>query len=143
MKLFTIGYEKRDISEFINTLLNNRIESLVDIRAVPHSRNRNYTKANLERMLNERGIEYLLKNDLGSEKEIRDKVKSDGDYDYFFSRYEEYLKRRKASMQELAALAENKSICLLCYEEDFNRCHRRSVAAALAKSRGGCEIVHL
>jgi uncharacterized protein (DUF488 family) len=38
MRLFTIGYEKRGIDDFINILRENEIEVLVDIRAVPHSR---------------------------------------------------------------------------------------------------------
>lgn len=143
MKIFTIGYEKKEIRQFIDILKGNRIELLIDIRAVPHSRNKFYTKKNLESELRDSGIEYLLKKELGSEKNIRDKVKSDGDYDYFFAEYENSLRNKIPILNELASLARSKTICLLCYEEDFNHCHRRAVADALARLDVEFEIIHL
>jgi len=91
MKLFTVGYEKRGVDDFINVLRENEIEMLVDIRAVPYSRNSSYTKKNLEKSLSENGIAYLLKKELGSPKDLRDKVRSDGDYDRFFVEYDKFL----------------------------------------------------
>jgi uncharacterized protein (DUF488 family) len=116
MRLFTIGYEKRGIDHFINILRENEIEVLVDIRAVPHSRNSSYAKRNLENRLSENGIDYLLKKELGSSKELRDKVKADGDYDYFFREYD---------------------------KAETNRCHRSSVAKKLEWMDNNLEIVNL
>jgi uncharacterized protein (DUF488 family) len=143
MRLFTIGYEKRKIEEFIDILLKNRVAVVVDIRAVPHSRNEEYAKANLEKTLRENGIEYLLRKELGSDKEIRDKVKSDGDYDYFFKEYGQSLKYKMDLIRELAALAKDNTICLLCYEADINRCHRRAVAEAMVRLSSEFEPIHL
>jgi uncharacterized protein (DUF488 family) len=143
MKLFTIGYEKRGIEDFIRILKENNINILVDIRAIPHSRNKDYSKKNLERKMSENGIEYLLIKQLGSPRDLRDKVKEDADYDYFFKGYDKYLEDNKEHLEKLVTLAGEKCICLLCYEEDINRCHRRSVAKRMAETGGGFEIINL
>jgi len=143
MKLFTIGYEKRSIEDFIRILKKNNIEMLVDIRAVPHSRNKNYAKKNLERILGKNCIRYLLIKELGSPEDIRKKVKADGDYNYFFREYDEFLKGKKVSLMHLFNIAKKKSICLLCYEADINRCHRRSAAKRMAEKNSDLKITHL
>lgn len=143
MKLFTIGYEKRGINEFIDILLNNRVEILIDIRAIPHSRNKDYAKKNLEKILNKSGIEYLLIGELGSPSDLRKKVKSDGDFEYFFKHYDKFLKGKMEPLMGLANIAKRKKACLLCYEADFNCCHRRSVAERVAEISGNLEIIHL
>jgi uncharacterized protein (DUF488 family) len=143
MKLFTIGYEGRGIEELIRILKENNIETLVDIRAVPYSRNRDYMKKELEMKMNENGIEYLLLKELGSPKNIRDKVRADSDYDYFFKEYDKHLKDKVEDVTGLIAMAGGKYICLLCYERDINRCHRRSVAEYMADKKGDFEITHL
>ncbi|UCC78657.1 MAG: DUF488 domain-containing protein [Candidatus Zixiibacteriota bacterium] len=142
MRLFTIGYEKRDIEDFLKTLKDNNIEILIDIRAVPYSRNKDYTKKNLEKRLLEVGIEYLPAKELGSPEDLRKKVKSDRDYGYFFDKYKEFLEGKKEYLGELIDIARKKIICLLCYEGDFNRCHRSSVARQIAET-GDLEILHL
>ncbi len=142
MRLFTIGYQKRNIEDFLKTLKDNNIEILIDIRAIPHSRNRDYAKKNLENRLRENGIEYLPVKELGSPEKIRKKVKSDGDYRYFFDKYNEFLESKKEYLRELVGIAKKKSICLFCYEADFNRCHRSSVARRMAET-SYLEILHL
>ena len=143
MKIFTIGYEKRGIGEFIRILRDNNINMLVDIRAVPHSRNKNYAKKNLEKSLRENGIEYLLIRELGSPEDIRNRVKADGDYNYFFKEYDRFLEDKKDHLAELANIAQSKNICLLCYEMNIDRCHRRTVALRLAETGDGLDIIHL
>jgi uncharacterized protein (DUF488 family) len=143
MRLFTIGYEKRGIDDFINILRENEIEVLVDIRAVPHSRIIDFAKRNLERHLSENGIDYLLKKGLGSPKELRNKVKSDGDYDHFFAEYDNILKDLKEHITELLIIVKIKKTCLFCYEADVNRCHRRSVAKKLRQLDRTLEIINL
>ncbi len=144
MKLFTIGYEKRDTDEFFEALSKNRIAVLADIRAVPYSRRKEFSKKQLAAKLAEARIEYIHLVDLGGPKELRDKVRADDDYDYFFDKYREYLEEQAEALKTLLDLATQKTVCLLCYERDVNRCHRRAVAAELRKMADGAfEILHL
>ena len=143
MNIFTIGFEKRKIEEFIASLKDNGIDVMVDIRAVPHSRNRAYAKKNLEVTLSESGIEYILKSELGGPSELRKKVRADGDYEYFFRHYEKLLDERTDCLKELSDLTERKTICLLCYEADPAQCHRSSVANRLKSLNNDFSIIHL
>ncbi|MEE9554157.1 MAG: DUF488 domain-containing protein [candidate division Zixibacteria bacterium] len=137
MRLFTIGYEGRDINKFTGILALNGVEKVVDIRAVPHSRRREFSKKHLPEKLAEAGIEYIHIVELGSPKELREKVKADDDYEFFFIEYEKYLKTRTGTINDLAVIATEKSVCLLCYEKDVNRCHRRIVAERIAEVISG------
>jgi uncharacterized protein (DUF488 family) len=144
MKLFTIGYEKRDADEFFDVLSKNGIAVLADIRAVAYSRRKEFSKTALSAKLTEIGIEYVHLRDLGGPKEFRDKVRADDDYDYFFDKYRKHLEEQAEALKTLLDLATRKAVCLLCYERDVNRCHRRAVAAKLSKMADAVfEVLHL
>jgi len=53
-----------------------------------------------------------------------------------------HLDRQQAAIQHLAKLAMKKPTVLLCYEADFNRCHRTYVARAVAEHTGS-SICHI
>jgi len=144
MKIFTIGYEKRRIESFIDMLIASGVEVVIDIRANPYSRIKDFSKKALAAHLEKSGIEYLHAGELGSPKDLRDKVRDDDDYEYFFVEYEKYLDTQKHVLDDLARSLEGRTICLLCLEADENRCHRKSVAEKLSKvADGAFEVLHL
>ena len=57
--LFTIGYEGRDIDLFLNILIQNYVDILVDVRKNPFSMNFNFTKNKLRTYLENSGIQYI------------------------------------------------------------------------------------
>ncbi len=133
MRLFTIGYEKKDIESFIDMLIASGVEVVIDIRANPYSRIKDFSKKTLAAHLEKSGIEYLHAGELGSPKDLRDKVRDDDDYEYFFVEYEKYLDTQKHVLDDLARSFAGRAICLMCQEADENRCHRKSVAERLNK----------
>src|SRR3989338_8071840 len=56
---FTIGYEGKDIDQFLNGLVSNNIDILIDIRRNPFSMNFVYIKDTLMKKLKDVSIEYL------------------------------------------------------------------------------------
>lgn len=59
MKLLTIGHSNHSLEAFIALLEANGVLALVDVRSTPASRyNPHFNRANLERVLPARGIEY-------------------------------------------------------------------------------------
>jgi uncharacterized protein (DUF488 family) len=130
--LYTIGYEGTDIERVVSTLKAVRIQQLADVRAVPLSRKRGFSKRSLSVRLDAEGIEYLPFRPLGDPNPGRDAARS-GRYDLFRAIYIEHLDSAEAqsSLRMLAAVAEEKATCLLCFERDPATCHRSLVADRL------------
>ena len=56
MILFTIGYEKLDQKQFIAHLSNHGVEVVADIRKLPASRKKGFSKTALRETLSSKGI---------------------------------------------------------------------------------------
>jgi uncharacterized protein (DUF488 family) len=133
--LATLGYEGATIREVLDTLEDAKIETLVDVRAVAMSRRPGFAKTALSAHLRERGIEYLHFRALGTPAEGRAAARS-GKSDVMRRIFLEHL-ATDAAQAELSRLVElvrgPKRVCILCFEADPAKCHRRIVAEALRK----------
>ncbi|MFC0283097.1 DUF488 family protein [Camelimonas abortus] len=140
--IFTIGYEGTDIDRFIETLQIVGIDVVVDVRAVPLSRKKGFSKKALQEHLGRVGIEYLPMQRLGDPKPGREAAKA-GDYNIFRSIYTNYVSQpqQMEAVMELVRFAAQKTICLLCFERDPKMCHRLIVAEQMEAY--GCEYFHL
>jgi uncharacterized protein (DUF488 family) len=85
MILFTIGYEKLDQKQFMTQLSNHGVDVVADIRKLPVSRKKGFSKTALGETLNCEGIDHLNYQALGAPKELRDELYKSGNYDSFFS----------------------------------------------------------
>ena len=77
---FTAGYEQSEPEEFLRRLQENGIEVIVDVRDMPLSRKRGFSKNQLQALLGEVDIEYLHVKPLGAPKEIRDPLRAGGSW---------------------------------------------------------------
>ena len=142
--LFTIGYEGRDLEEFTDRLKNFGVETLVDVRDIPLSRKKGFSKSPLSQYLQEVGIEYIHIKPLGSPKELREKVKEDGDYEYFYQEFSDYIQSQQESIETLYQIVINNNACIMCYERDPHNCHRLVVAEEVKKRDGnGLVVQHI
>ena len=66
--LYTIGYEGAQPADFFDQLLASGVRALIDIRDVPISRKRGFSKNSLREGLAEHSIEYLHLKGLGDPK---------------------------------------------------------------------------
>jgi len=130
--VYNIGYEGTDIRRFVDTLRTVGIECLVDVRAVPHSRKKGFSKKSLSVALESAGIRYVHLVDLGDPKEGRDAARA-GDYEGFRRVYADHLKGDAArlALEELSQVALSEVCCMLCFERDPKTCHRSIVAERL------------
>lgn len=131
--LATIGYEGATIREVLDTLEDAKIDTLVDVRAVAMSRRPGFAKSALSAHLNERGIEYLHFRALGTPADGRAAARS-GRTEVMHRIFREHL-ATDAAQAELSRLVDlvraGKHVCILCFEADPAKCHRRLVAEAL------------
>ena len=132
-KLYTIGYEAAALHDFIATLTAADVDVLVDVRELPMSRRRGFSKTALSSALNDAGIEYLHVRELGSPRDIRHRLREDKDFKTFFKAFNRHLRQHEGILRELADELSDHKVAFMCYEKQHTECHRSSVANALAK----------
>lgn len=138
----TFGYEGLTILAFVERLKLAGIEVVVDVRANPLSRKHGFSKKSFATYLQSAGITYMHSVGVGCPKSVRNRYKIDGDWAAYTVGFKKYLKSRVDDVEEIAAIAKRASTCLICFEADFERCHRKFVADAVA-AIGGFDVVHL
>ncbi len=143
--IYTIGYEGRDLEEFADRLKDFGVETLVDVRDIPLSRKKGFSKTPLSQYLQEVGIEYVHLKQLGSPKDLREKVKEDGDYKYFYKGYTDYIHSQQDTVETLYEIVvSSTNTCIMCYERDPYYCHRLVVAEEIKKRDGnGLVVQHI
>lgn len=138
----TFGYEGLTIRAFVERLQRAGTEVVVDVRANPLSRKHGFSKKSFAAYLQSAGIQYVHSVGVGCPKPVRDRYKTDGDWAAYTVGFKKYLKGRVGDVVEIAGIAKRGSTCLVCFEADFERCHRKFVADAVA-AIGGFDVVHL
>jgi uncharacterized protein (DUF488 family) len=142
MTVFTIGYEGLDAAAFIALLAGYGIETVVDVRELPLSRKPGFSKQALRHALGLAGLQYVHIGALGCPKPVREGYRRDGDWERYTEGFMQHLGEQQAALAELADLAQTSNCALLCYESDFNFCHRSMVAEAV-RARYGAEVEHI
>jgi uncharacterized protein (DUF488 family) len=130
--LFTIGYEKAELDDFISTLKACHIEQVLDVRELPQSRKRGFSKNILAAALEVEGIGYLHFKQLGDPKHGREAARQ-GNYRQFEDIFQAHMDLDASidALKSLAACAADKISVLLCYERDHRFCHRKILADKL------------
>lgn len=133
-QLFTIGYEGLDPERLTDALRSAGVAVLADVRAVANSRKRGFSKGALGTGLQEAGLGYAHLRSLGTPKAGREAARADDAALMRRIYCEEVLDTGAGgiALDELAAMAAAAPTCLLCFERDPARCHRRVLAERLA-----------
>jgi uncharacterized protein (DUF488 family) len=140
--IFTLGYEGLTIDEFIARLKTVNVKTIVDVRELPLSRKKGFSKKSFCAALADQGVAYLHAPALGCPKPIRDQYKADADWKTYTKDFLAYIKMQDASLRELVKIGQATTACLVCFEADFSMCHRTFVARA-ARQLGGPVVKHL
>lgn len=140
--LFTFGYEGLTIAAFIARLKETRVALIVDVRELPLSRKKGFSKSAFRDALNAAGIAYQHLPALGCPKPIRNQYRQDGDWSAYSRGFLAYLGAQQAQVRALAAEARTTRACLVCFEADPDFCHRTYVARA-AHAAGAPAVQHL
>jgi len=133
--LFTIGYEGVSIEQYLNTLIQNDVRVLCDVRNNPLSRKFGFSKRNLEKYLCNIGVEYIHLPELGISSKKRNNLSSDEDYQSLFQEYKSSLPLYRESLDKLYKMLEiNSRIALTCFEYEPLHCHRHIIRDYLRKT---------
>lgn len=145
MEICTIGYEGFDQKQFLLWLSNHNINIVADVRNLPLSRKKGFSKTALSMLLEENNIEYVNYRKLGAPKELRSFLSETKDYPGFFKRYQKVMANNMGDIDRiLNTVNEGRKVALLCYEKNPEVCHRSAVANEIKKRDGnGLKIKHL
>jgi len=145
LDIYTIGFTKKSAANFFNTLRENRIRRLLDVRINNTSQLAGYTKQDdLAFFLREiGGMEYVHLTSLAPTRELlkeyRDKKISWASYEERFLQ----LLEDRAVEDSLDAHLFDVATVLLCTEPTPEMCHRRLVLEYLDSRWGGVTAIHL
>lgn len=140
--LFTFGYEGLTIDGFIARLKDVKVNLIVDVRELPLSRKKGFSKTAFREHLAAAGIGYEHWPALGCPKTVRDQYRKDGDWAAYVRGFMAHLGTVKTEVRDLVATARDHRACLVCFEADFAFCHRIYVAHAV-RAAGGPAVYHL
>jgi uncharacterized protein (DUF488 family) len=144
MKVFTIGFTKKNAEQFFSCLKQPGLLRLIDARLNNVSQLAGFTKKDdLRFFLREiGGIDYVHRPDLAPTREILDEYKNNGgNWPIYESKFMELMTQRRIEEKVPRELIDGG--CLLCSESTPEHCHRRLVAEYLRSRLGDLEIVHL
>jgi uncharacterized protein (DUF488 family) len=133
MRIFTIGYERTTVPEFIASLRSAGVERVIDVRALPLSRRPGFSKSALRAALAEAGIEYVHLKALGTPSAGRTAARA-GRHADMARIYAGQLELPEAIAQsaQMLELAREKPSALLCMEREPAHCHRTLLLKSVA-----------
>lgn len=144
MKIFTIGFTKKNAEQFFTRLKQPGLQRVLDTRLNNVSQLAGFTKKeDLRFFLREVGrIEYVHLPALAPTQSMLDAYKKNGgDWETYEKQFLSLMAERQIETsidKQLIAGA-----CLLCSEATPHHCHRRLVAEYLRGKWGDVDIQHL
>lgn len=143
-RLYTIGYEGISLEEYFMRLYENGITILCDVRRVPFSHKKGFSKNKLSDLCHAIGIQYRHYPEFGIASSRRTELNTQNDYDNLFNTYQRFdLPQQQPSIDKLASLIkQGERLALTCFEANPYQCHRRLVAERIAQTLN-CSLNHL
>jgi uncharacterized protein (DUF488 family) len=136
-RIWTIGYERVGVPDFVTALKSAKIKTLIDVREVANSRRAGFSKKALAASLDAAGIAYIHMKALGTPKAGREAARK-GDTTTMQRIFEAKMAdpESQLALAEAAELAQKARTCLMCLEHDWRVCHRTIVARHLTEDFG-------
>ena len=144
MKVFTIGFTKKNAEQFFGRLKQPGLVRLVDARLNNVSQLAGFTKKDDLRFFLRQisNIDYLHLPELAPSQDILDDYKKNGgDWATYERKFLALMERRRVEDKVSKDIINGG--CLLCSEPTPEHCHRRLVAEYLKSRWGDLEIAHL
>ncbi len=143
IEIMTIGYEDLTPKKFIDLVRRCGVERIVDVRELATSRRAGFAKTALSNSLENAGIAYTHAAPTRLSASYSSRVPRRPGTGPAIQRDLLYLSTCDETLRALSELAKTERCCLLCFEEDFNFCHRSYVAERLGDFAEALRINHL
>ncbi len=143
-RVWTIGYERHETHASLSDALRAAgVERLLDVRELPLSRRRGFSKRALAAAIGAVGIRYEHERALGNPKPLRDLYRA-GRQPEGEAGYLAHVRNGSAwALQELARTLTETTTCLMCWEHDHRTCHREVIVLELRRLVPDLQVKHL
>ena len=140
--IWTIGYEQTTVADFLAKLMAAGVEVVADVRAIAASRRPGFAKSALAANLAETGIGDRHFRALGTPAEGRAAARAGqrAKLERIYAGQLE-LPEAMAAAAELAELARDRRVALLCYEREAACCHRTLLREAMLPEFEAVDLV--
>ena len=149
INIYTIGFTKKSAESFFNSISENKINLVIDVRLNNNSQLAGFSKYP--------DVVYFLKKccncDYVSDKQFAPKDttllayrKNEIDWDEYVVQFYGTMKERDINqyiLDKYSDVVKSKTICLLCSEEDYAFCHRTLVAKIFQSIFQNVNLIHL
>ena len=120
--IYTIGHSNLALERFLDLLEEHGIECVVDVRSYPRSRYvPHFDRHALQAALERRGVGYTFMGKLLGGRSPHPEHYPDGKLDYALLVASPAF---GAGLEQAASKAQERTVALMCSEEDPLRCHR-------------------
>jgi uncharacterized protein (DUF488 family) len=144
MKVFTIGFTKKNAQHFFEALRKSGARRVVDVRLNNVSQLAGFAKKDdlayfLKKVCD---MEYVHLPELAPTKDMLDEYKKlQGDWTTYEGRFLDLMAKRRIEHNISKDIVADG--CLLCSEDKPHHCHRRLVAEYLNQHWGDVHVSHL
>lgn len=143
--LMSIGYEGKSIDNFFNLLIKYDIKLLCDVRKNSISMKYGFSKNQLKNIADKLKIKYIHVPELGIVSEKRKNLETIQDY---YKLLEEYnrtvIQKSHDYLKKLDNIFESyKRVSIMCFEKNYECCHRSKIANALININSRWEKIYL
>jgi uncharacterized protein (DUF488 family) len=135
---FTIGYSGKTLACFVDTLLRAGVNRVVDVRALPLSRKKGFSKTALGEALSEAAIEYVHLRVAGNP--YRDQK---ADVAKCLALYSAHVDRHPEIVEAVETAVDGRVAALLCFEANPCECHRSVIVERLTARNPRRMVEHL
>jgi uncharacterized protein (DUF488 family) len=143
--IYTLGYQKRSLDEFIRIARGAGIDVLIDVRETAWSHKPGFSKSRLASALERAGIEYVHAAFAGNPKWLRDSSENHSDclslYKWYLGEFDEISEALERLLSDL--LVSDRRVALTCYERHAGDCHRSILAEQWVRRVRARRVEHL
>jgi uncharacterized protein (DUF488 family) len=115
----SIGYERRTPGELVQLLHAHGVAAVIDVRELPLSRRKGFSKTPLSGLLAAAGIDYLHLRQAGNPyRSMKERTSQ------CLGLYRAYLGRNPTISKAVASHVNGAPVAFLCFERQHADCHR-------------------
>jgi len=142
LAIYTSGYEGKSVDAFLNDLLKQGIQGVLDVRRNAYSHKYGLSGPPLRDICNKLGMSYDHLPALGVASELRKDLSGPEAYTKLFDEYELNLLEQTSALAEAGEIVKRRPTSLMCFEARSECCHRGRLAPKLA-SQINLPVKHL